>query len=88
MRLPAAGGAYFRGPCSPAPISSRRDDRVSQVCENCAGEDEELVPVWPEEATGDEPELWCAECRSRFPNDPAEGEGEGEGEEGEEEEGA
>lgn len=50
------------------------------VCENCAGEDEELTPVWPATGTGDEPELWCADCRSRFPNDPADGE---EGEEAE-----
>lgn len=42
------------------------------VCESCAGEDEELTPVWPATAAGDQPELWCADCRMRFPHELAE----------------
>jgi hypothetical protein len=43
------------------------------LCENCAGADEELVPVWPVAGGGGEtPELWCADCRDRFPHEPAE----------------
>jgi hypothetical protein len=42
------------------------------VCESCAGEDEELAPVWPASAPDSEqPELWCGDCQSRYPNEPA-----------------
>lgn len=42
------------------------------VCESCAGdEDEELVPVWPANDPGDQPELWCEGCRDRYPHEPA-----------------
>jgi hypothetical protein len=44
---------------------------MTAVCENCAGEDEELAPVWPEGGTTGEAELWCSECRSQFPNEAA-----------------
>ncbi len=44
---------------------------MTAVCENCAGDDEELVAVWPATATTDGAELWCPECRSRFPHEPA-----------------
>ncbi len=47
---------------------------MTAVCENCASEDEELTPVWPAAGTLATPELWCEDCRSRFPNDPADGE--------------
>ena len=44
------------------------------VCENCAGEDEDLVWVWPVPAdAGGAPELWCADCRDRFPWEEADG---------------
>ncbi len=45
------------------------------VCESCAGEDEELEPVWPATSRdGQEPELWCSDCRERLPHEPAEAE--------------
>ena len=41
------------------------------MCENCAGEDEDLAPVWRLPAGGsDEPELWCTDCRDRFAHEP------------------
>lgn len=41
------------------------------VCENCAGEDEDLSPVWRLPAgTTEAPELWCADCRDRYPHEP------------------
>ncbi|MFL5911876.1 MAG: hypothetical protein ACJ768_15035 [Gaiellaceae bacterium] len=56
------------------------------VCENCASDDDDLTPVWPATDTGEQPELWCPECRSRFPHEAATdgeeaGEDEGEGDE-------
>ena len=42
-------------------------DPTNVVCARCAAEDEDLTPVW---ADGDEPELWCAECRERNPHEP------------------
>lgn len=51
------------------------------VCENCAGEDEELELVWRLPAGSTEaPELWCADCRDRHPHELAEN---GEGQEDE-----
>lgn len=46
------------------------------VCESCAAEDEELSPVWPTAAgtEADAPQLWCADCRDRYPNEPADDE--------------
>ena len=53
-------------------------------CENCGGEDDELMPVHrvyvvPESwetpgssTTLDETELWCFSCRSQYPHEPAE----------------
>jgi hypothetical protein len=51
------------------------------VCESCAGEDDELVWVWPLPADSSEgPELWCSDCRDRFPYEEAdEREGAGDG---------
>jgi hypothetical protein len=57
---------------------------VERVCENCAGEDDELVAVhrlyvvpesWdtPGSTTRvEEIELWCFSCRSLYPHEPAE----------------
>ena len=57
--------------------------RVDRVCENCAGEDDELVLVrrlyvvpesWdtPGSVTRvEEPELWCFSCRSLYPHEVA-----------------
>ena len=56
---------------------------VDRVCENCAGEDDELVLVrrlyvvpesWdtPGSVTRvEEPELWCFSCRSLYPHEVA-----------------
>ena len=42
------------------------------VCENCAGEDDELEWVWRLPAGSSEtPELWCSDCRDRFPYEDA-----------------
>lgn len=57
---------------------------MERVCENCAGEDDELVAVhrlyvvpdsWdtPGSTTRvEETELWCFSCRSLYPHEPAE----------------
>jgi len=43
------------------------------VCENCAADEEDLTSVWPTgDATAASPQLWCPECLSRYPNEPAE----------------
>ncbi len=43
------------------------------VCENCAGEDEELAWVWRlPSGSSESAELWCADCRDRFPYEEAE----------------
>lgn len=42
------------------------------VCECCAGEDEDLAWVWPLAGdSGGGPQLWCADCRDRFPYEDA-----------------
>ncbi len=42
------------------------------VCESCAGEDEDLAWVWPlPSSSSEEPQLWCSDCRDRFPNEDA-----------------
>ncbi|TMM17221.1 MAG: hypothetical protein E6G01_06640 [Actinobacteria bacterium] len=57
---------------------------MERVCENCAGEDDELVAVhrlyvvpesWdrPGSTTKvEETELWCFSCRSLYPHEPTE----------------
>jgi hypothetical protein len=44
------------------------------VCENCAAEaeDDDLVAVWPAVGDFDAPELWCGDCRDRYPHEEAE----------------
>ena len=56
---------------------------MERVCENCAGEDDELALVrrtyvvpesWdtPGSATTmPDTELWCWSCRSQYPHEPA-----------------
>ena len=42
------------------------------VCESCAGEDEDLAWVWPLPVdSSQEPQLWCGDCRDRFPYEDA-----------------
>lgn len=42
------------------------------VCENCAGEDEDLAWVWRlPPGSSESPELWCADCRDRFAHEAA-----------------
>jgi hypothetical protein len=58
--------------------------KVERVCENCGGEDDELVLVqrvyvvpesWDTPASStkvDEAELWCFSCRSQYPHEAVE----------------
>jgi len=73
QRHPAAGGSL-----------SVLSLPVERVCENCAGEDDDLVVVhrlyvvpdsWdsPGSTTRvEETELWCFSCRSLYPHEPGE----------------
>jgi hypothetical protein len=73
QRHPAAGGNR-----------KRTITAVERVCENCAGEDDELIAVhrlyvvpesWdnPGSTTRiEETELWCFSCRSLYPHEPVE----------------
>ncbi len=57
---------------------------MERVCENCAGEDDDLVAVhrlyvvpdsWDQAAATtrvEVPELWCFACRSMYPHEVAE----------------
>ena len=57
---------------SQAPAHSSSEPTPVAVCESCAGEDEDLVWVWPLPAeSSEEPQLWCGDCRDRFPNEDA-----------------
>lgn len=56
-------------------MSEPRSDATDTVCARCASEDDDLTPVWAE---AEEPELWCAECRARYPHEPADDEEEAE----------
>jgi hypothetical protein len=58
--------------------------KVERACENCGGEDDELVLVqrvyvvpesWDTPASStkvDEAELWCFSCRSQYPHEAVE----------------
>ena len=58
-------------------MSQGLGDRSSEsapvaVCESCAGEDEDLAWVWPlPVGSSEEPQLWCGDCRDRFPFESA-----------------